>query len=191
MPPKLWSATIDEHRHDVRAAILGATASLVHELGIRKVTMSLVAEKTGIGRATLYKYFPDVESILLEWHEREVKQHVEHLTKLRDSDSDVFERLRIVLERVAQGQREGHGGDVAAMLHRGPHIHRAHDAIRTLIRDVVVEGVERAQIRDDVPPDELASFCVAALSAASGAASKAAVRRLVALTLDALRTLRA
>ncbi|MBX3233539.1 MAG: TetR/AcrR family transcriptional regulator [Labilithrix sp.] len=187
MPPKLWSATIDEHRHDVTAAILDATAVLAHELGIRKVTMSLVAERAGIGRATLYKYFPDVESILLAWHEREVSHHVEQLAKLRDSDSDVFERLRAVFERVAQGRRD-HGGDLAAMLHRGAHMHRAHDAVRTLIRDLLVSGIGSGRIRSDVPPDELASFCVHALSAANGVPSKGAVRRLITVTLDALRT---
>jgi AcrR family transcriptional regulator len=159
----------------------------LHELGIRKVTMSLVAEKAGIGRATLYKYFPDVESILRAWHEREVSHHVEQLTKLRDSDGDVFQRLRLVFERMAQGQRDGHGSDLAAMLHRGAHMHRAHDAVRTLIRDLLVSGVGSGRIRSDVPPDELASFCVQALAAAKGAPSKAAVRRLIGLTLDALR----
>lgn len=34
------------------------------------MTMSRIAEEIGIGRATLYKYFPDVEAILLAWHER-------------------------------------------------------------------------------------------------------------------------
>ena len=38
--------------------------------------MSQIAEQTGIGRATLYKYFPDVEAILLAWHERQVTGHL-------------------------------------------------------------------------------------------------------------------
>ncbi len=40
--------------------------------------MSLAAE-TGIGRATLYKYFSDVEAILAAWHARHVARHLEHL----------------------------------------------------------------------------------------------------------------
>ncbi len=51
-------------------AALDATAALVAERGLRSVTMSQIAAQSGIGRATLYKYFPDVEAILLAWHER-------------------------------------------------------------------------------------------------------------------------
>lgn len=187
MPPKLWSATIDEHRQDVSAAILDATATLVRELGIRKVTMSVIAERAGIGRATLYKYFSDVESILMAWHEREVSHHIAQLTELRESDTDIFDRLRLVLERVAQGHREGHGADVAALLHQGAHMHRAHDVVRTLLRDLIAEGIESGRVRADVPSEELASFCAHAMSAANRASSKPAVRRLISLTIDALR----
>ena len=52
--PKLWTETIEAHRREVRDAILDAAASLVGEHGLLSVTMSQVAELTGIGRATLY-----------------------------------------------------------------------------------------------------------------------------------------
>ena len=71
--PKLWSETIESHRTAVREATLDTTAALVAEHGLRSVTMSQIAEHTGIGRATLYKYFPDVEAILVAWHERQVR----------------------------------------------------------------------------------------------------------------------
>src|SRR5918996_4902222 len=61
--PRLWTETIEEHRRAVRDATLDTAAALVGEHGLRSVTMSQIAEETGIGRATLYKYFPDVEAI--------------------------------------------------------------------------------------------------------------------------------
>lgn len=82
--PKLWSDTIEAHRRTVRDATIDATAALVAEHGLRAVTMSQVAEATGIGRATLYKYFPDVEAILSAWHEREISAHLEQLAEARD-----------------------------------------------------------------------------------------------------------
>jgi len=57
-------------------------------------------------------------------------------------------------------------------------------------RVVYFTGAEAAQagdLRDDVAPDELAAYCLHALSAASVAGSKAAVQRLVAVTLAGLR----
>jgi AcrR family transcriptional regulator len=59
---------VETHRQEVREAILDATGSLVQSRGLLAVTMSDIAEATGIGRATLYKYFPDVETILSAWH---------------------------------------------------------------------------------------------------------------------------
>src|SRR5207245_866718 len=58
--PKLWSDTIETHRREVRDAILETTVALVTKQGLRAVTMSQIADEAGIGRATLYKYFPDV-----------------------------------------------------------------------------------------------------------------------------------
>src|SRR5262245_17985636 len=75
--PRLWNDTIDAHRRAVRDATIDTTAALVAKHGLRAVTMAQIAEETGIGRATLYKYFPDVESILLAWHERQIAAHLE------------------------------------------------------------------------------------------------------------------
>ena len=71
--PKLWTETVETHRQEVREAILDATGSLVQSRGLLAVTMSDIAEATGIGRATLYKYFPDVEMILSAWHQRQLR----------------------------------------------------------------------------------------------------------------------
>ena len=74
---------METHRQEVREAILDATASLVQSRGLLAVTMSDIAEETGIGRATLYKYFPDVETILSAWHQRQVEAHLAELNGSR------------------------------------------------------------------------------------------------------------
>jgi hypothetical protein len=55
-----------------------------------------------------------------------------------------------------------------------------------MIRDLLTEGAETGDVRDDVAPDELASYCLHALTAASSLPSKTAVRRLVTVTLAGL-----
>src|SRR5438874_13369147 len=82
--PKLWNETIEAHRREVRDAILDTTAALVFEHGLRAVTMAQIAEQTGIGRATLYKYFPDIDTILHTWHHRQITAHLHQLTDVRD-----------------------------------------------------------------------------------------------------------
>jgi AcrR family transcriptional regulator len=190
--PKLWNETIEAHRRAVRDAILDTTAPLVAEHGLRSVTMSQIAEKTGIGRATLYKYFSGVEAILLAWHERQISGHLEYLAEVRDQAGDAGERLEAVLEAYAliSHERFSHehpGPELAALLHRGVHVARAQQQLIDLIRDLLTEGAETGDLRDDVAPEELASYCLHALAAASSLPSKAAVRRLVTVTLAGLR----
>jgi AcrR family transcriptional regulator len=188
--PKLWNETIATHRRAVRDAILDTTAALVAEHGLLSVTMSQIAEETGIGRATLYKYFSDVEAILLTWHERQITGHLEHLAEVRDQAGDAGERLEAVLEAYALISHESHGHhetELAAFLHRDEQVARAQQQVRDMIRDLLTEGAETGDLRDDVAPDELASYCLHALTAASSLPSKAAVRRLVTVTLAGLR----
>jgi AcrR family transcriptional regulator len=185
--PKLWNETIEAHRRAVHDATLDTTAALVAEHGLRSVTMSQIAEQTGIARATLYKYFSDVEAILVAWHERQVTNHLEYLAEVRDQAAgDAGKRLQAVLEAFALISHEHHGTELAALLHRGEHVARAQHELRDFIRDLVVEGAETGDLRDDVAPDELASYCLHALTAAGSLPSKAAVRRLVAVTLAGL-----
>ena len=187
--PRLWSETIEAHRREVRDAILTTTATMVAEYGLRSVTMSQIAEKTGIGRATLYKYFPDAEAILLAWHEREIVGHLEYLSHVRDQAGDPGERLKAVLEAYAlilHESRGHHDTDLAALLHRDEQVVRAQHQLRDMVRELLTEGAQTGDLRDDVAPDELASYCLHALTAASSLPSKAAVRRLVAVTLAGL-----
>jgi AcrR family transcriptional regulator len=187
--PKLWNETIEAHRRDVRDAILDTTAALAAEHGLLSVTMSQIAEKAGIGRATLYKYFSDVEAILLAWHERQITSHLAHLIEVRDQADDPDQRLEGVLRAYALISHEHHGhhsSELGAFLHRGDHVARAHQQLHDVIRDLLAEGAESGTLRGDVAPDELATYCLHALAAAGSLPSKAAVNRLVTVTLAGL-----
>jgi AcrR family transcriptional regulator len=188
--PRLWTDSIEGHRRSVREAILEATAALATEHGLRSVTMSHIAERTGIGRATLYKYFPDVEGILLAWHERQVSGHLRHLSEVRDAAGDSVERLHAVLEAyalIAHESRSHNDTELVAFLHRDPQVARAQHELSSMIRELVADAAQSGGLRDDVSPGELATYCLHALSAASSLPSKAAVHRLVEVTLSALR----
>ena len=183
--PKLWNETIDGHHRAVRDATIDATASLINEHGLTAVTMSSIAARTGIGRATLYKYFPDIDTILLAWHERQVNAHLEHLAEVRNN-SGPDRKLHAVLRAYAEISYQRHSTDPAA-LHRGKHMAHAEQRLHNMIRDIIAESADRGEIRSDIAADELASYCLHALNAASTLRSQAAVRRLVAVTLTGLR----
>jgi AcrR family transcriptional regulator len=171
----------------VRDATIDTTAALVAKHGLRGVTMSQIAEETGIGRATLYKYFPDVESILLAWHERQIAAHLEQLRAIREQGGPAAKRLEAVLETFALIQHQHHDNDLAALLHRGGHVAHAEQHLKALLRGLLSEAAAAGDVRNDIPPDELASYCLHALTAAGRLPSKGAVQRLVKVTLAGLR----
>ncbi len=189
--PKLWSETIETHRREVNEAILETTAALVDQYGVRGVTMSQIAEQTGIGRATLYKYFADVEAILVAWHDRHVTTHLAHLVEVRDRANDPDERLRTVIESYAlilyEIAREHRGSDVVALVHRGDHLARAEHQLDQLILGLISEAVSSCDVRADIGAEELVAFCTHSLSAVSALMSTGGVHRLVTVILDGLR----
>ena len=188
--PKLWNATIESHRAAVRDAILDATVAVIAERGLRAVTMADIAARAGIGRATLYKYFADAEAILRAWHEREIAGHLAELATIAEGPGEPVDRLAAVLERYAAGAQAGRGGhdaELAAVLHRDEQVNAARHRLRRLLADLIAEAAAAGRVRNDVAPDELAAYCLAALTAAARMSSRAALRRLVAVTLAGLR----
>jgi len=203
--PKLWNQTIEAHRRDVRDAILDTAAALVAEHGLLAVTMSQIAEEAGIGRATLYKYFPGVEAVLHAWHERQIRGHLEYLAEVRDQPGDARNRLEAVLLAWALVSLEFHGhhhsqihghndeipsrhdAELVAFLHRDQRVTAAQQRLHDMIRDLLAQAAKAGDVRGDVAPDELASYCLHALAAAGNLPSKAAVRRLVTVTVAGLR----
>jgi AcrR family transcriptional regulator len=186
--PKLWSETIEEHRRAIHDATLDTTADLVRQHGLAAVTMSQIAAATGIGRATLYKYFPDVEAILMAWHARHIALHLRLLTEARDAAATPAEQLDAVLTAYALIQRQHHGTEMpVSLLHRGEHVTRARQQLQDLVADLLAAGAKAGDIRADTAPDELAGYCLHALAAAGSLPSEAAVYRLLAVTMSGLR----
>ncbi|MFL6072551.1 MAG: TetR/AcrR family transcriptional regulator [Mycobacteriales bacterium] len=189
--PKLWDETIEAHRQQVRDAILDTTAALVLEHGRRAVTMSQIAEHAGIGRATLYKYFPDIEAILHAWHARQITAHLHELAEVRERAGDPGRRLEAVLDAYAtitHQTRNHHDMELVAFLHQDTHLAQARQRLHELVRDLIADAARAGQVRDDIAPDELAAYTLSALNAATELPSRPAIRRLVKVTLAGLHT---
>ncbi|WP_252842412.1 TetR/AcrR family transcriptional regulator [Actinoallomurus purpureus] len=191
--PKLWTETIDAHRAAVRDAALDATARLVAEHGLASLTMSQIAERAGIGRATLYKYFPDANAVLAAWHERQITTHLSQLAAVADTADPAVVRLKSVLQAYAQIQHRSaghHSSELATLLHRGEHVDHAQERLRGFVEDLIDEAAQAGDLRDDVDAGELAVFCLHSLTAAGAVPGQDAVHRLIAVTLSGLRPAR-
>src|SRR5262249_31349567 len=142
---------------------------LVSEEGFRSVTMSQIAEEAGIGRATLYKYFPDVESILRAWHEQQIESHLAELTEPMDVARTPEEKLEALLSayatRLSRASKH-RDSDLAALLHKDEHVVKAQRRVARLFKERIAEAAEAGLVRDDLTSEELANYCIHALAGA-------------------------
>ncbi|MDX6389820.1 MAG: hypothetical protein QOJ73_883, partial [Streptosporangiaceae bacterium] len=126
-----WLASVAEHKRRTRARILDAAADLVAAQGASGLVMTALARRSGVARATLYNYFPDVEQVLEALVAAQVSQFLSDLEGRLHRVHDAGERLRLataLLVRWAGGQaarrpaRARHGGPpspaVVGRIHR-------------------------------------------------------------------------
>lgn len=182
--PKLWNDTIEAHKGAVAAAIMDTTAGLAAKEGLHNLTMARIAQEAGIGRATLYKYFSDVEQILTAWHRRQVATHLEELERVREQKAAPLEALEAVLITYGESSRHGHHHALGTLLHAMPHIHAAHDHLHELVRSIIDDAVRAGSLKSSAPSDEMARFALTAVT--SDVDGKPALERLVALILRGL-----
>jgi AcrR family transcriptional regulator len=187
--PRLWADSVELHREQVRALVYAAIEELVATRGLLAINMSRLAEATGIGRATLYKYFGDIEEVLAAWHHHHVAGHLAELQDLANRPGEPSARLRAVLGgygRICQHGRQ-HGADaLVAALHHGDRMASHQRRLQELFATLLSEAAAAGAVRRDVPPDELANYCLHALSAAADAGSNAATSRLISVVLAGL-----
>ena len=187
--PKLWTDTVEKHRHAVRAAALDAVAALIAEAGFAGASMTRVAERAGVTRATLYKYFPDVEALLGAWHERQVGEHLAALETIRRETAGTGRQFQSVLEAYALMiyDRPGHDASPQA-LHRGAHIDHAHEYLEAFIADLIRTDVQDKAADLAMDPADLARYCIQAIGSAPSLSSRDAVPNLVSVTIRGMYT---
>ena len=185
--PRIWNDTIEAHQQAVRDAVLDATATLIGADGFASVSMSAIAEATGIGRATLYRYFPDLDAILAAWHGRQIGQHLQLLEEVAARPADPGVRLAAVFEAYARHAFGHRAHPAPPALHQGDHVQRAHSHLRGFVTHLVADAQRAQAIRTDIAAAELAAYALAALEAAGAQTNKATIGRLVTLVLDGMR----
>ena len=82
---------------DTRDAILDAIERLLARYGYKKTTMDDLAREAGIGKGTIYLYFPSKEEVALSSIDRVVERVQERLRGLAASGDPAPQRLRQML----------------------------------------------------------------------------------------------
>lgn len=88
-------------RSPTRGLILDAAERLLGQLGYSKTTMDDVARAAGVGKRTIYVYFPSKEELTLGTIDRIVDRLTDRLAAVADSDRPAADKLRaMLLDRV-------------------------------------------------------------------------------------------
>src|SRR5438445_7451014 len=145
------SAASGVPRHDrTAAAILDAAAHALSEHG--RSTMADVAAAAGVSRATLYRYFPDRQALLDALASHALADAAARLADAGLERAPVEEAIeRIVRALTAVGDRyavlvgeqvEGDPGEIERL-------------IAAPIRSVLIRGLDRGLLRQDLPAEVL------------------------------------
>jgi len=149
----------EEEQQRRRKEIFDTSVHLFLSKGFSETSMREIAEAAGIGKSTLYDYFPSKDDILLSFIEDELQRltqgleeianrKIGALEKLRQmmfaymdylaKNEDFYLKLSLEVQRMAQQSIE--------------RIQRKRHALQDLLRDVIEEGIRESCFR---PVDSL------------------------------------
>jgi AcrR family transcriptional regulator len=155
--------------HDrVAGAILDAAADLLARGG-EPPSMGEVAAAAGVGRATLYRYFPTRERLLQDLITAATGEAADRLAEADLDAVPVTEGIARVARVVAAG-----GSKYAALIGQfGPaNADREQEQITTMIDGLLRRGVDDGTLRSDISVDELRFLLGSLLQAAARMAAE-------------------
>jgi AcrR family transcriptional regulator len=161
--PRIWDESVASHKERLRATIIDAAIDLVRDRGRNDVAMSAIATRAGIGRATLYNYFPDVDHILAAYVVDEFDRfHASLDAELADTVG-ALARLTVVVTATVQYLASGRhqaGAAIMGLDDFSPPAQQLVDGVMAGFRErlvaVVDEAVTAGLLRPDIDPGFLA-----------------------------------
>jgi AcrR family transcriptional regulator len=152
----LMSKTTDGRRRNeiARKAILRAARELVDRRGFRRVTVEGIAERAGVGKATIYRWWPGKAAVVMD----AVLEAAEPRIPFPDTGSareDVRRQLASVIEFYT-ATKTGHG--IRALIAESQHDPSLAGSLRdrfiasrrTEAARVFERGIERGELRADL-----------------------------------------
>jgi AcrR family transcriptional regulator len=139
-----------------RTAVLRATSELMRELGLRAMTTDEIANRSGVSKATIYKWWPNKYAVAVEAFLSEMA--------IQSADPDTgsaHEDFRRVLRGLIRFYRSKSGRAYAQLVGEAqfdPQIgavlrDRLVGARRETMRTILDRGVARGELRPDVEPE--------------------------------------
>ena len=153
------------------------------------VSLESVALAAGVGIATLYRHFPDRETLVEAVYCLELDALTEEAEHLLDVH-EAFDALRKWMDRYARfvdTKRALYDALRAAFRSRATPAPQTRARLRATIAKFLSAGASDSTLRDDVEPDDVTVSLAGIMLMAKTAADQEQVRRLLDLLMDGLR----
>lgn len=151
----LWTESLASHKTDRANRIAVAALEIVATAGLSGLTMSAIAAGAGISRQTLYRYFPDTESVLAAavGLAAGVEDHIEE----RLASGTPRERLERFVRMTIEGAAAGHPSPLIYLHSLPPEAReqaRHHVAqVERLVVAIVADGVADGSFTAEMDPE--------------------------------------
>lgn len=138
-----------------RDAVLAAALDALTESA--DASLNSIAKRAGVANATLYRHFPNRESLILAVYQYEVNQVVEAADELLSTDRTPVEALRDWVERLAQYAMTKHGlaGALRAATSPDPLFTETYDSIVGALNRLLVAAQDAGEIRAGLDPNDV------------------------------------
>ncbi|TKA00855.1 helix-turn-helix transcriptional regulator, partial [Actinacidiphila oryziradicis] len=94
--PDLASAPSRRRSQQSHQAVLQATVALLNEVGYRRLSFEGVARRAGVGKATIYRWWPNKAALVIEALNGEVP--LRPLPDTGDLEADLRTAIRLTVE---------------------------------------------------------------------------------------------
>jgi AcrR family transcriptional regulator len=147
-----------------RAAILEATAELLKETTVQKLSIEAIAKRAGVGKTTIYRWWPSKAAVVIDTF---MEYHIVK-TPIPEGVS-VREALRTHLRALIKTYRGPSGDLVAQIIAEGQYDkqtmtdfrERFWNGRRQAVRELVERGQAEGELRADVDPEVLVEMLYA------------------------------
>lgn len=171
-----WKHTRLDHRTRQAASIAASALSLLIENGAPALTMAAIANHAEISRQTLYRYYQDVDAVLVGVAEL-VTSHDEAFAQLVGEQPDPNAQLDLIINTATSDDHANHdtGALLAVLPPAGREIVAQHEARSSdLLAKVLQNGIDRGSFRHDLRPETDAPLILGLLTAAKPSAAERA-----------------
>ena len=151
--------------------ILDALQQLMEEKDIQRISVSEIAKRAGIGKGSIYYYFPSKEAILDAVIRRNYEQPI-HTAKSLVTMTNVssFTRMAMLFQACRNSstiflnncQLSNATEQSIALMHQ-KHLHYLISELKPVLAQIIFQGIEKGEIQFDYP-DALAEIVLIVLT---------------------------